>query len=232
MIERYSITATPDAIREKFSVDVPDFYKQRYNAAPTQLLPVITSSSPSGVSLFYWGTSPEWSKNKTLAERAINNRVEHFEEKPSLKRTLKKNRCIIPADGFYVWKKVGKKTSVPYRFILSTKELFAMAGIWEEFEDTEGVQIQTFTIITTESNGFVGQIHERMPMIITGSNKDLWLDPNATEPALMRMLKGKVAMTFDYYPVTPKISDSTVDLPSFILPTAPADQHGNLTLFD
>jgi putative SOS response-associated peptidase YedK len=232
MIERYSITASPQAIREKFSVDVPDFYKQRYNAAPTQLLPVITSASPTGISLFYWGTSPEWSKNKTLAERAINNRVEHFEEKPSLKRALKKNRCIIPSDGFYAWKKVGKKTSVPYRFVLSTKEIFSMAGLWEEFEDTEGVQIQTFTIITAESNGFVGQIQDRMPLILNTQTENLWLDANATEPALMRVLKGKVVVTFDYYPVTPKISDSTADVPSLIIPTAPSDQHGNLTLFD
>lgn len=232
MIERYSISAGPEAIREKFSVDVPDFYKPRYNAAPTQLLPVITSASPGGVSLFYWGASPEWSKNKTLAERAINSRAEHFEEKPSLKRALRKNRCIVPADGFYAWKKVGKKTSIPYRFILSTKEIFSIAGIWEEFEDTEGIQIQTFTLITTESNGFVGQIQERMPLILNTQTENLWLDSNATEPALMRVLKGRVAMTFDYYPVTPKISDSTTDLPSLIIPTSPSDQHGNLTLFD
>jgi putative SOS response-associated peptidase YedK len=232
MIERYSISAGPEAIREKFSVDVPDFYKPRYNAAPTQLLPVITSASPGGVSLFYWGSSPEWSKNKTPAERAINTRAEHFEEKPSLKRSLKKNRCLIPADGFYAWKKVGKKTSIPYRFILSTKEIFSIAGVWEEFEDTEGTQIQTFTLITTESNGFVGQIQERMPLILNTQTENLWLDSNATEPALMRVLKGRVSMTFDYYPVTPRISDSGTDLPSLIIPTSPSDQHGNLTLFD
>jgi putative SOS response-associated peptidase YedK len=232
MIERYSITSPTEAIRERFSVDVPDFYKQRYNAAPTQLLPVITSSSSAGVSLFYWGTSPEWSKNKTLSERAINNRAEQFDEKSSLKRSLKKNRCIIPADGFYAWKKIGKKTSIPYRFILSTKEVFAIAGLWEEFEDTEGNQIQTFTIITTESNGFVGQIQERMPLILNSETEKVWLTQDSPEPALMRILKGKVSIALDYYPVSPKISDSTTDVPSLIIPTAPSDQHGNLTLFD
>lgn len=232
MIERYSITSPTEAIRERFSVDVPDFYKQRYNAAPTQLLPVITRSSPAGVSLFYWGTSPEWSKNKTLSERVINNRAEQFEEKSSLKRSLKKNRCIVPADGFYAWKKIGKKTSVPYRFILSTKEVFAIAGLWEEFEDTEGNQIQTFTVITTESNGFVGQIQERMPLILNSETEKIWLAQDSSEPSLMRILKNKVSIALDYYPVTPKISDSTTDVPSLIIPTAPSDQHGNLTLFD
>jgi putative SOS response-associated peptidase YedK len=232
MIERYSISSATEAIRERFSVDVPDFYKPRYNAAPTQLLPVITSSSPTGVSLFYWGTSPEWSKNKTLSERAINNHAEFFDEKPSLKRALKKNRCIIPADGFYAWKKVGKKTAVPYRFILSTKGIFSIAGLWEEFEDTDGNQIQTFTIITTASNGFVGQIQERMPLILNPETEKIWLDQNSTEPVLMKVLKGKVSIALDYYPVTPKISDSSTDVPSLIIPTAPSDQHGNLTLFD
>ncbi|HWA35330.1 MAG TPA: SOS response-associated peptidase family protein, partial [Cyclobacteriaceae bacterium] len=117
MIDRYSITTSAESIGERFSVDVPDFYKPKYNAAPTQLLPVITSSSPGGVSLFYWGTSPEWSKNKLLGEKIINTRAENFADRPSLKKALRKNRCIIPADGFYGWKKVGKKTAIPYRFV-------------------------------------------------------------------------------------------------------------------
>src|SRR5262245_2760529 len=133
MIERYSITAPADRVRERFSVDVPAFYRARYNAAPTQLLPVITSTAPQGLSHFYWGTSPEWSKNKTLSEKIINLRNESLDEKPALKRAMMRTRCIVPADGFYAWKKVGKKTSIPYRFTLASQELFSFAGIWEEF---------------------------------------------------------------------------------------------------
>lgn len=232
MIERYSISAPAEVIRERFQADVPGFYKRRYNAAPTQLLPVITASSPEGVSLFYWGTSPEWSKNKTLSERSVNIRSEFFAEKPALRRALVKSRCLVPADGFYGWKKVGKKTNIPYRFVLKARDPFAFAGLWEEFEDTEGNQIQTFTIITHEANPLVSAIQERMPVILSKEAEGLWLDPDASEESLLHVLKPYPETLMDYYPVSPAIADSASDLPSMILPTPPSDQHGNLTLFD
>jgi len=138
MIDRYSITASSAKINERFRAEVLDTYTPRYNAAPTQLLPVITHSTPHGVSTFFWGTSPEWSKNKSLSEKIINIRAETIMEKPPLKKAMMKSRCLIPADGFYAWKKVGKKTAIPYRFIIPDQELFSFAGTWEEFEDNEG----------------------------------------------------------------------------------------------
>ena len=176
MIERYSITASATKISERFSADVPDFFRPHYNAAPTQLLPVITSSAPKGVSLFYWGTSPEWSKNKMLSEKIINLRVENFQEKPALKRALMKSRCIVPADGFYAWKKVGKKTNIPYRVVITSGETVSFAALWEEFEDTDGNEIQTFSILTTPANEFVSAITERMPLILNEESERVWLN--------------------------------------------------------
>lgn len=232
MIDRYSLTASSEVIRERFSVDVPEFYQPRFNAAPTQLLPVITSTAASGLSLFYWGTSPEWSKNKVPSEKMINVRAESLNEKPALKKALKKNRCLIPADGFYGWKKVGKKTSIPYRFVMTNKDLFAFAGLWEEFEDTDGNEIQTFMIFTQESNSLVAQVHERMPVILSKENEKLWLDPATDEETLTNILSAPSTAAMIHYPVSPGISDTKLDLASLIIPTAPADQHGNLTLFD
>ena len=232
MIDRYSITASADDVRERFSVDVPDFYLPRYNAAPTQLLPVITSSSPKGLSLFYWGTSPEWSKNKVLSEKIVNLRAENLEDKPALKKAVRKTRCIILADGFYGWKKVGKKTAIPYRFVLNSRDPFAMAGVWEEFEDTDGNEIQTFTLITQSANELVETVQERMPVILTKQAEKIWLDNTSDEASLVGVLTKYPAAAMNFYPVAPTISDSKTDLPSMIIPTPPADQHGNLTLFD
>lgn len=232
MIDRYSISCPADILSERFSVDVPDFYKPKYNAAPTQLLPVITNSSPKGVSLFYWGTSPEWSKNKMLSEKIVNVRAENLEEKPALKKAVRKTRCIIPADGFYGWKKIGKKTAIPYRFVLNSRDPFSMAGLWEEFEDTDGNEIQTFTIITQTANELVITIQERMPVILTKQTEKIWLDNTSDEASLTGLLTQYPAAAMNFYPVAPGISDSNVDLPSMIIPTPPADQHGNLTLFD
>lgn len=232
MIDRYSITASAAEISERFSVDVPEFYKEHYNASPTQLLPIITSTSPEGVSLFYWGTAPEWAKNKTLSEKLINLRAEHFPEKPTLQKSLRGHRCIIPADGFYGWKKLGKKTSVPYRFVVKTQGLISFPGLWEEFEDTEGMQIQTFTIVTIPANTVVSAVQERMPVILNRETEKVWLDKNSTEEKLLTLLSAVDKTELSYYPVSPRISQKDVDVPSLIVPTPPADQHGNLTLFD
>lgn len=232
MIDRYSITAPAEKVSERFSVDVPDFYQVHYNASPTQLLPVLTSATPEGLSLFYWGTAPEWAKNKNLSEKIINLRAELFAEKPTLKKAMQSHRCLVPADGFYGWKKVGKKTSIPYRFVSKTNEIFAFPALWEEFEDTEGNQIQTFTIITLPSDDLVNSIQDRMPVILSRQGEKEWLDKSTTEEKLLAILSASNTTGLNYYPVSPRISEKNIDVPSLIIPTPPSDQHGNLTLFD
>lgn len=232
MIDRYSITASAEQVAERFSVDVPEFYNAHYNASPTQLLPVITSSTPQGVSLFYWGTAPDWAKNKNLSEKFINLRAENFAEKPTLKKAMRTHRCIIPADGFYGWKKVGKKTNIPYRFVLNSGNIFSFPALWEEFEDTAGHEIQTFTLITIASDNVVNIIQERMPVILNRQTEKVWLDMASEEDKLLKVLSSSATTGMNYYPVSPKISQSDIDVPSLIMPTPPADQHGNLTLFD
>ena len=232
MIDHYSITASAKQISERFSVDVPDFYQAHYNASPTQLLPVITSSTPEGLSTFYWGTAPGWAKNKNVSEKLINLRAEDFPERPSLIRTLRSHRGIVPADGFYGWKKVGKKTSIPYRFVFKSHSLLSFAALWEEFEDTDGTQIQTFTIITTPADRVVSPIQERMPVILNPQTEKIWLDKNAGDERLNRIISSPDTAEMNYYPVSPRISQKDIDVPSLIVPTPPSDQYGNLTLFD
>lgn len=232
MIERYSITASAGKLEQRFGADVLDTYSPNFNAAPTQLLPVITAASPQGISTFYWGTSPEWSKNKTLSEKIINIRSESILEKPVLKKRMMKNRCIVPADGFYAWKKIGKKTSIPYRLVANDQDLFSFAGIWEEFEDTNGNELHTFSIITVESSGIIATIHERMPVIFTRDQEEIWMDNHSTEDDLIRLLLPYLPEKINHYPVSPRINNANTNVPSLIIPTPPADQFGNLTLFD
>lgn len=232
MIDRYSITASAEKLKERFSVDVPEFYKPRYNAAPTQLLPVITSAAPQGISTFYWGTSPEWSKNKTLSEKIINVHAETIHEKGSLRKALMKTRCIVPADGFYAWKKAGKKTLIPYRFVSTDQELFSFAALWEEFEDTDGNEHQTFTIITTMANDMVATVQERMPVILDQKSESIWLSGQSDAMSLTNILVAYSASKMNHFPISPRITDTKIDVPSLIFPTPPSDQFGNLTLFD
>jgi putative SOS response-associated peptidase YedK len=232
MIDRFTITASATKIAERFSVEVPDFYKPKYNAAPTQLISVITSQASQGLSNFYWGTSPEWSKNKTLSEKIINVRAELILEKPAIKRSMMRTRCIIPADGFYAWKKAGKKSLIPYRFVSKHEDIFSFAGIWEEFEDTDGNELQTFSIITVPANEIVAPIYDRMPVILTPETESLWLNKESKEENLLGVLQAFPSNQLNLYSISPRISNIDIDVPSLIHPTPPADQYGNLTLFD
>lgn len=232
MIERYSLHAATKQIATRFQIEEPETFKPRYNAAPSQLLPVITHESPQGFSYFYWGTAPQWSKNKAIAERIINTRGELIKDKPVLKKNLKTHRCLVPADGFYAWKKVGKKTTVPWRIVLKSKEMFSFAGIWEEYDDHEGNSFHTFSIITITAEKWIAEITERMPVIFSKEDEKIWLDKNTSEDQLIALLKRYPSDLLEGYNVSPAINLVDKDVPSMIIPTPAADQFGNLTLFD
>lgn len=231
MIDRYSITATAAKVAGRFKAEVPRHYKERYNASPTQLLPVITAEDARGLSTFYWGRPESMSGNKPLSEKIINTRVENLLERPALASSLLKRRCIIPADGFYAWKKTGKKTSIPYRFVTDSS-LFSMAGVWEEFETENGETVHTFSVITTLANELVGGVTDRMPVILDEKSEALWLSETNDIVLLMGQLVTYPAEKMNLYTVSPRIADSKFDAPSLIQPMPPADQFGNLTLFD
>jgi putative SOS response-associated peptidase YedK len=232
MIERYSIHASASQIAARFQIEEPEAFKPRYNAAPSQLLPVITHESPQGFSYFYWGAAPQWSKNKTFAERIINTKGELIQDKPVLKKNLRTHRCLIPADSFYAWKKVGKKTMVPWRIIAKSKEVFSLAGLWEEYDDHEGNSFHTFSMITVPAENWIADITERMPVIFSKKEEKIWLDQNASEVELIALIKAFPVTLLEGYNISPLINSVQNDGPSLIIPTPPADQFGNLTLFD
>lgn len=232
MFDRYSIAATAQQIADHFSVDVPTHYKKFYNAGPTHLLPVITHDNSEGVSFFYWGAIPQWIKNKNISEKLINIRAETVKDKPALKKKMLRFRCIIPIDGFYSWKRIGKKSAIPYRFFHKKKELLAMAGLWEEFEDEQEETHHTFSVITTPSNQLVLPVNERMPLLLNKESRNLWLNKDANENDLLNLLNPENTVELESYTVSPRISVLSANESTLFLPTAPADQFGNLTLFD
>jgi putative SOS response-associated peptidase YedK len=233
MCSRYSITAASDQLSSRFQVDLPPaFYKPNYNAAPSQLLPVITSDSPQGVSLFYWGLPPERAQNKSISERIINLRIEILQEKAIYKRAMKTHRCLIPADGYYTWKQLGKKTTIPYRVMRKDKALFAFAGIWEEYESEAGENQHTFSIITVPANNMLSGISERMPAILNTDEERVWLNNQATEAELLSILKSYPEDSLEFYTVSPRVNSIQNNDSTLTRPAPAADQHGNLTLFN
>lgn len=231
MCGRYSLSKSKEELEERFQAEMFTDLKPRYNIAPTQLVPVITSQSPKGFSYFYWGITPEFGKNRPVAQKLINAKAETVNEKISFKTAFRQRRCIIPADGFYEWKRLGKKTSVPYRFTLREDELFSFAGIWEEYESVNGETKHTFLIITTTPNSVVSEIHDRMPVILDQKAEKKWLDKYTEEEDLMALLKPYSANSMLGFTVSPLVNSVQNDSPAIIRKTSPMDQHGNYTLF-
>jgi len=242
MIERYTIHSPFPQLATRFDLEETPGYKPYYNAAPGKLLPVITHQSPQGFSFFYWGTAPQWTKNKAVAERIINTRVEWIQEKPLLRKALMRYRCLIPANGFYAWRKMGKKSAVPKLFapkksavpkLFAPKQnLVSFAGIWEEYDDAEGKSFHTFSMLTMPANATVLSVTDRMPVIFNREQEVVWLNPNSNELQLLELIKPYPENDLTNHTVSPAVFTPEFNKPSLLLPAPAADQFGNLTLFD
>jgi putative SOS response-associated peptidase YedK len=158
----------------------------RYNIAPTQIVAAVNQQRQ--LVGYKWGLIPSWAKDAKIANKLINARAETLQEKPSFRTALLKRRCLLPADGYYEWKKEdgGKQ---PYYFHRRDDGLFSFAGLWEEWKSPDNEIIRTCTIITTEPNELAAAIHNRMPAILKRTDEALWLDPAARVPDLVQLLQ-------------------------------------------
>jgi len=216
MCGRFTIFADPDRLAERFQAALPaDGLQPRYNAAPTQYLPVILNDGPPAIQLLQWGLVPFWAKDPSIGSRMINARAETLAEKPAFRAALKKRRCLVLADGFYEWQKTptGKQ---PMRITLASGEPFAMAGLWETWDAPDGSLLRTFTIVTGEPNELVAAIHNRMPTILLPEHEALWLD-NAAEPAIwLDILRPYPAERMAAYPVSRRVNHVANDDPGLV----------------
>lgn len=232
MCGRYTIIAKAEEIEKRFNVEVPEIYSPRYNAAPTQILPVITNENPQGISFFRWGLIPSWSQDINIGAKLINARSETITEKPSFSQAFKSRRCLVVADGYYEWKIVSKKSRIPYRIQLSSEQLFSFAGLWEIFKNQDNSIIYSFTIVTTESNTTTSHIHQRMPVILNPDTEQIWLNNHATTAEHLDLLKPCSAADIKYYSVSNLVNSVQNDNEQLIKPAPAMNQSGNLSLFD
>jgi putative SOS response-associated peptidase YedK len=168
MCGRYAITTAPEAIRRLFGITGPTpNFAAHYNAAPGLELPVVRRDPKSGervLSPLLWGLIPYWAKDRKIAWRTINARGETVKTAAAFKSAYVKRRCLVPADAFYEWKKIGKGKQ-PYAIAMRDRQPFALAGLWENWKDqASGQWVRTFTILTTAPNALVAPLHDRMPV--------------------------------------------------------------------
>jgi putative SOS response-associated peptidase YedK len=189
----------------------------RYNAAPTQSLPVILNEEPHAIQLLRWGLVPFWAKDPSIGNRMINARTETLAEKPSFRNALHKRRCLVLADGFYEWQQTAHG-KVPMRITLESGEPFAFAGLWETWRSPEGATLRTFTIVTTEPNALLAPIHNRMPALLLPEHEQLWLDDHGHQEAWLDTLRPYPAERMVAYPVSPRVNSPANDDVSVVAP--------------
>ncbi len=222
MCGRFTLTADPADLQAAFSwVNFGNAkLTPRYNIAPTQPIPVVTNTGLNTLDFFSWGLVPFWAKDPSIGSRMINARAETLAEKPSFKNAFKRRRCLILADGFYEWQKIpNEKVKIPTYIHLKDKKPFAFAGLWEEWNSSDGSQILSATIITTEPNELIAPVHNRMPVILPEATYEQWLTPSEINPQnLSTFLRPFTAIQMETYPVSQIVNNPRNDQAACIQP--------------
>lgn len=191
----------------------------RYNVAPGQdILSVISDGRNYRAGLLKWGFVPSFSTPGDTGYKMINAKAETLRERPAYINSFKHRRCVILADGFYEWHREGKRKT-PFRIVPKQGAIFPMAGLWNVSTNADGSKLYTCTIITTEANKTVSDIHDRMPVILTDEAKRIWLDPANTDPVkLSRLLVPAADDYLNAYRVSVNVNSSTNEGPGLIEP--------------
>ncbi|GBD38911.1 Putative SOS response-associated peptidase YedK [bacterium HR37] len=219
MCGRYTLTANIDTISQRFKLDAHGLKTEpRYNIAPSQEAPVIVVEDGKVLKMMRWGLIPSWAKDESIASKTINARAETLHHRPSFKKSLTEKRCLVPADGFYEWKKEGRK-KIPIRFVLKNRDVFAFAGLWDTWRNQRGELIFSFTIITTQANDLIRPIHDRMPVILKREYEELWLDPEVNDiDKLLSLLIPYPPEMMEAYRVSSLVNSPKEDSPECIKP--------------
>lgn len=205
MCGRFSLATSKEKLQQQLPfVEVPEELGLSYNIAPTQHAYVVTDNEPSLLQLMVWGLVPHWSEDGKNTGRLINARREGIGEKPSFRLPIRKRRCLVPADSFYEWRKVGGG-KVPYRILLNSGKLMFFAGIWDHWQGG-GTGLRTFSIITTHANEDMADLHDRMPVLLTTlEQQKRWLESSDLEEVL-GLLQTAPTNTLHKYRVTDKLN--------------------------
>lgn len=212
MCGRVTLTVEPDEIARWLRIDPGRIFQFRYNVAPTQWVPIVRAASGragrEAVPL-RWGFVPVWASELSIGNKMINARAETVFQKASFRQAIRSRRCIVPVSGFYEWKADGlpRGKRQPYLIGMKNGRPFALAGLWEHNEIVPEGPLETFTILTTQANAMIKELHDRMPVIIPDDAIERWLNPAA--PDIRDLLAPYPADTMQRTPVSDYINDAT-----------------------
>jgi putative SOS response-associated peptidase YedK len=218
MCGRYTLTADVQVIQDTFQLDSVPPLQARYNIAPTQAVPIITGDKPRELTMVSWGLVPSWAKDTSGSAQLMNARGETIDEKPSFRTAFKRRRCLVPADGFYEWRKQGNGKAPQY-IHFKDRRVFAFAGLWERWNSPHGDEVLTCTIITSEPNELIKPLHNRMAVILDAQDYATWLSKDTSPAELKHLLQPYPDNDdLDYHEVSPVVNGVSIDSPYLIEP--------------
>jgi putative SOS response-associated peptidase YedK len=215
MCGRYRLSRRKQIVEEYFeSPSEEEEWNARYNIAPTQPVATVRQSGASRVlSMMRWGLVPSWATDIKIGNQLINGRSESVLEKPAFRDSFRARRCLIPADGFYEWKKAGKERH-PFHFGMKDDGLFAFAGVWDRWKSPNGQVLESCSILTTTANKVLDGVHDRMPVILPRRHYQIWLTAPETETGrLAELLVPFDASSMVGYPVSSLVNKPQNDVP-------------------
>lgn len=233
MCGRYDLNATAQALAERFGIPIRELsvplsvpanggpstssnasWQPRYNIAPSQHNPVILGDrkGDNHLELMQWGLVPAWSKEPKVAYSTINARAETVASKPTYRKPLASQRCLVPATGYFEWVETARQGKQPYRIQVRNEatgatnrieEIFAFAGLYDVWQGPGGEELHSYTIVTTQANDALRAIHSRMPVILPVDLEEAWLDPsNTNAETLVSLLQPYPQDRMIAYPVS------------------------------
>ena len=230
MCGRYTLMTPAAELESRFDAAFDDPPEPRYNCAPGQSLPVVTADDPDRFRTFEWGLIPSWADDASVGNDLINARAETVDEKPSFEESFERRRCLVPADGFYEWVREGE-TKRPYRVSFEDDRPFAMAGLWDRWEPTHTQTglgdfgagggaggdpdiVESFTVVTTEPNDIVADLHHRMAVVLDPDEESAWLHGTSEDAA--ELLDPYPGGEWEAYPVSTRVNSPANDAPELV----------------
>jgi len=222
MCGRFTLQIPPELLAEIFSLaETPMFLTSpRFNIAPTQAIPVVRQDADhqNRLDMLRWGLIPSWTKETKPGAPLINARSETIAEKPAFRHAIRCRRCLIPASGFFEWRREGT-VKVPEYIRLKDGSPMVFAGIWDSWKAPDGATVESCAILTTASNTLVALLHDRQPVILHPGEYSQWLDRHVTDSeGLKGLYRPYPADLMEMYPVSIQVNSVKNDGPDLIEP--------------
>ncbi len=217
MCGRFSLAVSKERVSKKFNITIEEDIIPNYNIVPTDETYIIGNNFPKNLQKMSWGLVPYWAKDAKIGSNLINARSEGIASKLSFRMPIRKRRCLVLADGFYEWRKEGRK-KIPYRITMQNEPIIAMAGIWDIWNDPNGLPYYSFAILTTRSNEEMSKVHDRMPIILsTQEEQKKWLEELKLEE-ILNMMQTLKSGCLDVFPVSDRVNSYKNNEPELYQP--------------